>query len=72
MAKMRNGECRVTRNGQRYCKRGGRVRFVKGGGRSRSRSLSGSRGRKGRTCIRRKRVRMRSGGTSLRCAKYSK
>jgi len=28
--KMRAGECRRTRRGQKYCKRGGRVRFVRG------------------------------------------
>lgn len=27
--KMRNGECRTTRKGRKYCKRGGKVRFVK-------------------------------------------
>lgn len=31
MARMREGECKRTRRGQTYCKRGGRVRFVRGG-----------------------------------------
>jgi len=29
--KMRDGECRSTSRGQKYCMRGGRVRFVKKG-----------------------------------------
>ena len=28
---MRNGECGITKNGQKYCKINGRVRFVKSG-----------------------------------------
>ncbi len=28
-SKMKNGECRTTRQGRKYCKRGGKVRFVK-------------------------------------------
>jgi len=27
--KMRDGECKTTKNGRKYCKRGGKVRFVK-------------------------------------------
>jgi hypothetical protein len=27
--KMREGECRTTKKGQKFCKRGGKVRFVK-------------------------------------------
>ena len=27
--KMKEGTCRTTKKGQKYCKRGGRVRFVK-------------------------------------------
>lgn len=27
---MRNGECGITKNGQKYCMKNGRVRFVKG------------------------------------------
>lgn len=27
--KMREGECRTTKRGAKYCMRGGRVRFVK-------------------------------------------
>lgn len=27
--KMREGECKTTKRGQKYCKRGGKVRFVK-------------------------------------------
>ncbi len=30
-APMRNGECRTTRKGAKYCKKGGKVRFVKKG-----------------------------------------
>lgn len=26
---MKNGECRTTSKGRKYCKRGGKVRFVK-------------------------------------------
>jgi len=29
--KMREGECRTTRKGARYCRRGGKVRFVRKG-----------------------------------------
>ena len=29
MAKLSEGECRTTRKGAKYCKRGGKVRFVK-------------------------------------------
>lgn len=68
---MREGTCRVTKTGQKYCKKHGKVKFVKKGGRSRT--LSGSRkkrGTKGKKCIRRQRVRARSGGTVLRCKKY--
>jgi len=28
---MRNGECGITKNGQKYCMKNGRVRFVKSG-----------------------------------------
>jgi hypothetical protein len=28
--KMKNGECRTTKTGRKYCMRGGKVRFVKG------------------------------------------
>ena len=28
-SKMRNGECRRTKKGRKYCKRNGKVRFVK-------------------------------------------
>ncbi len=27
--KLSEGECRKTKNGQKFCKRGGKVRFVK-------------------------------------------
>ena len=27
--KLREGECRTTKRGAKYCKRGGKVRFVK-------------------------------------------
>lgn len=30
MAKMKNGECKRTKKGRKYCMRGGKVRFVKG------------------------------------------
>ncbi len=30
MAKLKEGQCGRTRKGKKYCKRGGRVRFVKG------------------------------------------
>ena len=29
--KMSEGQCRTTKNGQKFCKRGGKVRFVKRG-----------------------------------------
>lgn len=29
--KMRNDECRTTKNGQKYCMKRGKVRFVKKG-----------------------------------------
>ncbi len=28
--KMKNGECRTTRKGRKYCMKSGKVRFVKG------------------------------------------
>lgn len=28
--KMKNGECKRTKTGRKYCKRGGKVKFVKG------------------------------------------
>jgi hypothetical protein len=31
MAKLKEGECHTAKNGQKYCKRGGKVRFVKKG-----------------------------------------
>lgn len=67
-AKMKMGECRLTKNGQRYCKTRKGVRFVKG----RGRNLSGSRrtGR-GRKCKRFKRVHVKgTRGTQRRCAAY--
>lgn len=74
-AKMREGTCRKTRNGQKYCKIRGRVRFVKSGSRRRSvGSVGGTRrrrtGTRGKTCARFKRVRARVGGTVRRCAKF--
>lgn len=41
MAKMKEGSCRTTKTGRQFCKIGGRVRFTKGGGRSRKRSVAG-------------------------------
>lgn len=72
--KMREGECRLTKSGQKYCKEDGQVRFVAGGGRSR-RGLSGSRrsksGTRGKTCKRFKRVPMKgTTGKVRRCAKF--
>jgi hypothetical protein len=37
---MRNGECGITKNGQKYCMKNGRVRFVKTGTAKRKKRLS--------------------------------
>jgi len=29
--KMKNGECKTTKTGQKYCMKNGKVKFVKGG-----------------------------------------
>ncbi len=72
--KMRVGECRTTKNGQKYCKYKKGVRFVKGGSR-RSSNLSGGtkrKGKKGKHCVRYKRVTVKgTRGKQRRCAKFS-
>jgi len=37
---LRNGECGITKNGQKYCMKNGRVRFVKTGTAKRKKRLS--------------------------------
>lgn len=72
---MRNGECRVTKNGMEYCKVDGEVQFTQSvgglsGGRSRSRSRSRG-GTKGKTCQRFKRVQVKgTKGKARRCASF--
>ena len=72
--KMREGECRTTRNGVEFCKIGGRVRFTGKGRGRRSRTLSGGRrgsGTKGKKCKRYQRVPAKGRrGTVRRCKSY--
>lgn len=73
MAKMREGSCRTTKSGQKYCKTDGQVRFVPKTGRRRVTALA-SPGRKSRKrrgkCKRFKRVRSATGKLVRRCAKF--
>jgi len=70
MPKMREGTCRLTKSGQKYCKKGGVVRFVAKTGRRRVTALAGARRKKRGKCKRFKRVRVKGGGTVRRCAKF--
>ena len=71
--RMKIGDCKIinTPGGKRkLCRTRKGMRFRKMSTRSGGLSGTKRRGRKGKTCIRRKRVRMKSGGTALRCAKF--
>lgn len=71
MARMRDNTCKLTKSGQKYCKKNGIVRFVPKTGRRRVTAVSGtSRRKRGGKCKRFKRVQAKGGGTVRRCAKF--